>query len=906
MWQERLDREAVRALFTTLGTMEAPERPEFVLFTGNWGIDTTTTPSALKAATARSQAEEGARGQPEAAGDTTPTTVGATPQTGAASPQQQRQAPAAAPTADRWVEQADTVAALLSLSPVKQIYWVPGNNDIARERADPADLAKADEFTGLVSQRLRNGVTLQNLTACYAGQPGTCTVDVPNTRYTIVGFPSVSFKNRGVPPADTARFRQIQEQLLVRASDLVAGVQSRGRRVLLATHIPELDDPFERGQQLYAGKERTRAQLGASAWNVSDTVFARWKRLVESPAVATVLAGHFHDSHREIYEPPYTWAETSSLRADVGKLLITPPLSVKNQDASPVQARGFTIIRLLSDSIGRRQYWLNPATRQFVAEEQRGDDGGPERGGRGFWGRYFGWILGTFGWLWNLAPDADILARAAVVFLALIFAFLTVAKLWKVPAPSSTASTTSTTTTSATTSVTTTTATANEAGGPPAVPSTPLFEGNLSRLVWSGLTGIAVVSILTNSFWESSKLASIPYYVVWFVFLFLVSLVLSAIFRAGIEGARSRVLAARFVPAWQPPPKLAGEDDGKHRGRVSRERRVYWRRRIWTWILSLRELLLVMTETFTNVLFGRSYETNVVWEQRIITYQRSLLRTADRIREEINTAVQQAIVLRAHEQSSRRPVESGTEVRSDQTMPTGEQVVGRKPPAASTPPLILEQGVRVAISVLSDDGSFVFYISAASGSLSKVFNKRSVAWVAVRSGQARWWRLNYDEERIVLYDNDKEPIVEAAGTLLLSDYFEVRENPDYRAFIVLPVPWRRRDLPASTRRGAIHISFSQPEWLDLLWPGIHTAAPLKSATPAARKEGTPQGEPSQTSTTTTLVDPYEGWRSLLDDDKLPDPALRAVLNESLNVLAELISQFDQTIYESRIRPRDGI
>src|SRR5262249_7823711 len=52
--------------------------------------------------------------------------------------------------------------------------------------------------------------------------------------------------------------------------------------------------------------------------------------------------------------------------------------------------------------------------------------------------------------------------------------------------------------------------------------------------------------------------------------------------------------------------------------------------------------------------------------------------------------------------------------------------------------------VRVAVSVLSDDGQRVYYISWPPESSSRGFPPRSLAYVAVAVGVARWWREGYE------------------------------------------------------------------------------------------------------------------------------------------------------------------
>lgn len=840
-WQERLDRDALRSMLSTVGSLPADERPEFILFTGDWGIDTTTgkTPRRTATPAATDDPTRGSTpGAPDEGGTTspaapanppqsTPQTIGApagpqgagtgtTAATGTATVPDRLStgatpAPGPAPgtgTAPdpRWTEQADSVAVLLNASPVRTIYWVPGNNDVAGESSRTDSLAMADEFNTLVAQRLRNGVTLQNLTACYTGR-GSCSADVPDTRYTLVGVPTVSFK-KSPTAADTAA----QEAVLDRAASLAAAEAARGRRVLLATHIPEMDDPYIRSQELYRGVPAPRPTLSASAWNVSDSTFARWKRLVESRDVAAVLAGHFHDSHREVYRPPYRWAESSPLRADPDKLLLAPPLSVKNQDASPYQARGFTLVRIFADDEVERQiYWLDPTTGSFVPEPRR--DG---RGGGTGEPRSRLRVPNVFRWLWDLADGATALARAAVVALALLFAFLTVAALWK---PG-------------------TRPTEGRGDATPAVPvpRNSLFEGNLASTVWAGLTGIAAVSILTNEYWERSSLSAPAFYVVWFTTLFLMLLLLDAFWTAITEGLRSRTASARFIAPRKGEPWLR-----------------YWAHRGWSWVLSLRGVALVAFDSFSNVLLGRASSANVVWEERIVDGQRMILRAADRIREEITTALHAAIL---------------------------------KESSDSPPALTVQQQVRVSISVLADDHKSVFYISSAAGSLSRQFTRTSVAWVAAYARVPRWWFASYEGRGITLFDNTKGVLPDTPTIPLpLEGFVESREHADYRAFIVIPIPWRRRHLSAETRRGLLHISFGHEEWMKLLWKKIDPA-------PAPPPNG-------------DSIDPYADSQRLLDPENLENEALRSVIFQALNVLAELLNEFDQEIFETRLRVQRG-
>lgn len=254
------------------------------------------------------------------------------------------------------------LADLLAASPVRDVYFVPGNNDVPDESESPEDLEPVRSFFRRVGSRLRGRVVLHDLTACYYLPGASCVVEVPGTKIRLIGFPTHSFKNNAKPGAFEAN-QAIQEAHVDRLAALVKRAAADGRKALVLTHIAELDDPFLQARDRFANRKPVRKpfQPRWSAWNVSRKVYREWKEVVDSRAVAGVLAGHFHDNHREIYEPPYRWSLASADRADPAKVLLAPPLAVRFQDTSPRQARGFALVRLEGDRVSRRMYWYHPA-----------------------------------------------------------------------------------------------------------------------------------------------------------------------------------------------------------------------------------------------------------------------------------------------------------------------------------------------------------------------------------------------------------------------------------------------------------------------------------------------------------------------------------------------------------------
>ncbi|HEX9936058.1 MAG TPA: hypothetical protein VGB15_03020, partial [Longimicrobium sp.] len=891
--------------------------------------------------------------------------------------------PAATGTATRAAQQ-DSLAAALAASPVANVYVVPANTgDQGRIEA--------------VRRRVGTGVRVVDLTLCY-GKPGTegCWADVPGTRYRLVGVPTLpdSAKRDPITMAKLetllAEAKQADRRVVLVAGSLPAA-RSHGRApAAVSPPAPATAADSARADSVAAAQA---AAAGARPPNAGPP--REWGDVVAGGEVAALLSG--------------TAAGTPASR----RLLLAPPLG--GRGGEPVPTRGFGVVSLPRATLATVGY--DDARRSF--EPLPSAQAMPREPRPGALGRFLRWAR-------SLLDSPRDMAFATVFAIALLFAFLTVAALWRpdgepkamVRAESSAGGAGAT---QARTSVST------------SVPGGAIFEGNLARTVWSGLTGIATVTLLTQ-FWNFSGVNSEALYVVVFVAAFLAFLVASALMRAVVEALRSRVLASRPVPTWRPPVRPEAMSDAEHRRLVRAHRGVHLRMRMWRWFLSLRDLFLVFFDTFMNVVMGRSYAANVVWEDKIVDMQRMVLRTTDRVREEISTALQQALInsydkSRTHPQppaggtpgqggastpapgsnaapgtpgqgssagpgagrqsssaetgagtgggSSSAGTVAGTDAQSSSagtgavtggqsssagtgagvegengatgetgttgetttfTPGTGAQDSAATPPAeggetqpanggAVAPPAdpataatttapavdpeeeddidladpddaaltILQQGIRVAISVVSDDGQSLFYISTDGGSLAKQFGKTSVAWVAASAGEARWWTGRYDKKNVVLFDNSVGktlPGLEGVK-LRLDDYFQHREAPDYRAFLLLPIPWRRRDLPENTRRAMIHISFARRAWLKRLWPNIHKG--LDAELERQQKAGG----------STVDIDPYTAWRALLNSDASVDPSLRAVLQQSVNVLSEVVAEFDQTIYEWRLRRLRG-
>jgi Calcineurin-like phosphoesterase len=264
---------------------------------------------------------------------------------------------------------------IFEASPINDIYIVAGNNDLAHEVAGGPALDYVNGFIDELQRKLlsaNSAVQLHNLNRCYAGaatDSSSCYADIAHTSYRLVGFPSYSFKNSEIDDSQT----QAAQFEIFRA--LIDQSRRAGKRALIISHIPDMDDPFFLAQYLFDGKSRARPQIAGDpypqwfTWNITGQLADAWNRIVNSNAVAAVFAGHLHDPHREVYLRPYTWAATNP-GSDSRKLFLAPPLSVKNQDTSPIQARGYSVVKLYRNRIEANLCWYDSQTRRFRPERQ--------------------------------------------------------------------------------------------------------------------------------------------------------------------------------------------------------------------------------------------------------------------------------------------------------------------------------------------------------------------------------------------------------------------------------------------------------------------------------------------------------------------------------------------------------
>jgi hypothetical protein len=744
-------------------------------------------------------------------------------------------------------------------SPVRDIYFVAGNNDLPQESATDTALSYFNSFFEEVQTKLsakNANVRLHNLTGCYASSGGAiseCSADIMGTPYRLIGFPSQSFKNRETNNSYEDN-HSLQSAQFATFKGLLDRAVKDGKKIIIVTHIPEMDDPFLQARRNYAGvrppksenkdKVKDNPRSVDSTWNVEKTVLDDWMKVLQSDSVVVVLAGHLHDNHKEIYHRPYAWSNLKDHQLGYRKLFLAPPLSIKSQDVSPIQARGFSVVSVGPDRVTNRFYWYDGLTRAFNPEPSTeiADHHRP---------RWLARVFGAVNWVWELNHSDGPLERAAVLLIALLAAFLTVVAVWQIPPsddpiakkpdddkkPDS------------------------KDNSKTASDYSP-FTSRLGKTVVAGLGGLVVAEITKTLGNQQPSPDSRWYYIVCFILFFFLQLFAMNLVRAFAEAIRSRVAVIHYPLARRGnPPRNTGETVGSSAQSQWWTRSVtwftslfwrvvdwvsYWFLRFANWLFSLKIPVLTFFDTFINLTQGKNQTMTSALAEVVVDQQKNLIRVADAIRKNLNDLIESRI--------------KGIPDRG--TLPH----------------------VRVNISALSKDQTTLFYIASAPGSAVLPFTKRSVAWVSVFTGQIRWWVSSYqaEAERILLFDNSKGTIAGAEERILLSNYFQDRSGGGYGSFIVIPLPWPQRSYGSKYVKGAIHISFRDEVDTYNIWRQVEMV-------------------PRSLDAKTNLLTYAEPHRMLEDWCEHPD--VRAALQTAVLALGELLFGFNEIIFWNYIEPR---
>jgi hypothetical protein len=896
--QQGLNKKALKDMLKHIGSLpDGNGPPAFLLLTGDLGIDPCEICEAQKpTATVTPAQSPSPPAQPES-----------TPKPKDKKPSVQD----CLKVVDNWrTTQVDTVANILGESPVSDIYLVAGNNDIANESAGDEALQYFNKFIDDVQKQLakaKSRVVLHNLTRCYAsGEPAsTCYADIKSSDYRLIGFPSYSFKSD--KDEATVDHSKAQERQFETFRQLLEQARDADRKVVVVTHTPPMDDPYALGQSRYlnptpslteasaktatpsasptaviatpspsetatpaetptpaatatppgkkaSGQTPTEKASSVATWKVSQKLIDDWRDLTAWDSVAGVLAGHFHDSHKEIYRQPYVWSSGS--RAAFQKLFLAPPLAVKNQDSSPFQARGFSLVHLHPDRIESRLFWYDSESGSFTPDSKHK----PRYERCGFWRKCCQDCCAAIRWLWNLDTGKP-LERMAVLLIALLTAFLTIIAIWQIPAPADPFPEVKK-------------PAAGDGKPAPAPANAPgdssPFSSRFGKTVIAGLAGLIAAEVTKTLANEKPSPDSRWYYIVWFIVFFFFLLISLNLWRALVEALRSR-----FAIVYYPLPRPAEPDPGVYSwGRFGRWL-IY---RFWAFLHWLKSWLgvplLTFADTFISLIQGKNQTTTRVFADKIVDQQRNVLRVAKEIREQLNTAIREYLTRKSPDQKRDA------------------------------------KDVRVTISVLSADQTNVFYISKTRDSSRLTFPKRSVAWLSVFTGKIRWYTQGYKDisKDIILFDNSGGTIAEEVAQIPLKSYYQARDE-DYEAFVVFPVPLSKRGSTSNYVKGAIHVSFARQADFDYVWSFLSREEATRQVDAKITAGDASERDILRASRDEDIEAAIKAYNPVITDEKYQseqkmlgdwcnDPGVCATLTTSLRVLGEVLRGFNEQIYKS--------
>lgn len=217
----------------------------------------------------------------------------------------------------------------LQFLPTSQMYFLPGNNDVIDENI--TDSGRENCFVNELESQL------SRLAPRSALHVATLQVNNPVSirEFGLLGLNTASFKSLGNYQTACSQMNlpdcpesQMKELLRVVHAD-------PKERLLLFTHIPDLNDPFP-------GRRRP-------SWQIEDKVRTVWEEAACNSHILGIFAGHFHDANRNLYGKT-SGSETLALNPCVAKKTwVSPPLALKFQNDKLEQARGFLLVKLYRD-----------------------------------------------------------------------------------------------------------------------------------------------------------------------------------------------------------------------------------------------------------------------------------------------------------------------------------------------------------------------------------------------------------------------------------------------------------------------------------------------------------------------------------------------------------------------------
>jgi hypothetical protein len=108
------------------------------------------------------------------------------------------------------------------------------------------------------------------------------------------------------------------------------------------------------------GNRKADGRYCRSAWTVTDETRELWNRIIGKDELRGVFAGHFHSHARRQYQS-FDWVKGPEYPSILSnKLVISPPIAIKDQVRAPQTARGFRDVAIRNDTgaVSSEIIWL--------------------------------------------------------------------------------------------------------------------------------------------------------------------------------------------------------------------------------------------------------------------------------------------------------------------------------------------------------------------------------------------------------------------------------------------------------------------------------------------------------------------------------------------------------------------
>jgi hypothetical protein len=260
----------------------------------------------------------------------------------------------------------------VSSSDVKVWILLPGNNDLLDEM--PVTVRCFHKFVQRLQSEIGPGKTIMD----FAPEKSTpASLVLGNCHF--FGFDDASFKNNNTT-SYLDKMDGIQKRMLIELGEKMEhsrpmaqpGNSDPKYYAFIFCHIPDVSDPYlqsldeeELRKKLdIPGNRKSEGPYSRSAWTVSDETREIWKSIIDRKELKGVFAGHFH-SHIRSHYLSFDWVrgpEYPSILSN--KLMVCPPLAIKDQVTTAQKARGFRDVTVSNDTgrVSSEIVWLEESS----------------------------------------------------------------------------------------------------------------------------------------------------------------------------------------------------------------------------------------------------------------------------------------------------------------------------------------------------------------------------------------------------------------------------------------------------------------------------------------------------------------------------------------------------------------